>query len=148
MNRGRSISNGSLYLVTSFTRCTHWGIAVFNRPCNPGQGLTFVNTPFGWKGSRGFTTKVSDTNKGDTPNQCVFLRGYKIMIRQDIFDNLCNDQPRGSGPAMPFSASQAGSISMTRQPATRIRGGGGTDFTSKILTGKKRLSYTPISTHL
>ncbi|KIL58032.1 hypothetical protein M378DRAFT_61149, partial [Amanita muscaria Koide BX008] len=27
--RGRSISNGSLYLVTSFTKCTQWGIAVF-----------------------------------------------------------------------------------------------------------------------
>ncbi|KIL57831.1 hypothetical protein M378DRAFT_62494, partial [Amanita muscaria Koide BX008] len=27
--RGRSISNGSLYLVTSFTKCTQWGIAIF-----------------------------------------------------------------------------------------------------------------------
>ncbi|KAM6499831.1 hypothetical protein JOM56_005339, partial [Amanita muscaria] len=109
MNRGREISNGSLYLITSSTRCTRWGIAVFNRRCNPGHGLTFVNAPFGWKGSKGFTTKVADTNKGDTSNQCVFLRGYKIMIRQDIFDNLCNDQPsRGSDPAMPSSSPQAG----------------------------------------
>ncbi|KIL63088.1 hypothetical protein M378DRAFT_164975 [Amanita muscaria Koide BX008] len=146
MNRGRNISNGSLYLVTSFTKCIHWGIAVFNRPCNPGQGLTFVNTPFGWKGSRGFTTKVSDTDKRDIPNQCVFLRGYKIMVRQDIFDNLGNDQPRGSGSAMPFSSSQAGSISMTRQPATRLRGGGGTDFMSKILTGKNLFDRTTTPT--
>ncbi|KAM6497643.1 hypothetical protein JOM56_005591, partial [Amanita muscaria] len=29
MDRGRSIPNGSLYLVTSFTKCTRWGIAVF-----------------------------------------------------------------------------------------------------------------------
>ncbi|KIL56377.1 hypothetical protein M378DRAFT_89436, partial [Amanita muscaria Koide BX008] len=28
-SRGRSISNGSLYLVTSFTKSTQWGIAVF-----------------------------------------------------------------------------------------------------------------------
>ncbi|KIL61146.1 hypothetical protein M378DRAFT_55876, partial [Amanita muscaria Koide BX008] len=26
--RGRDISNGSLYLVTSFTKCTQWGLAV------------------------------------------------------------------------------------------------------------------------
>ncbi|KIL61204.1 hypothetical protein M378DRAFT_63797, partial [Amanita muscaria Koide BX008] len=29
MIRGRSISNGSLYLVTSFTKCSQWGIGVF-----------------------------------------------------------------------------------------------------------------------
>ncbi|KAM6497639.1 hypothetical protein JOM56_005587, partial [Amanita muscaria] len=29
MTRGRNISNGSLYLVTAFTKCTQWGIAVF-----------------------------------------------------------------------------------------------------------------------
>ncbi|KIL66047.1 hypothetical protein M378DRAFT_34266, partial [Amanita muscaria Koide BX008] len=29
MTRGRSISNGSLYLVTSSTKCAQWGIAVF-----------------------------------------------------------------------------------------------------------------------
>ncbi|KIL61206.1 hypothetical protein M378DRAFT_54634, partial [Amanita muscaria Koide BX008] len=29
MTRGRNISNGSLYLVTSVTKCSQWGIAVF-----------------------------------------------------------------------------------------------------------------------
>ncbi|KIL58911.1 hypothetical protein M378DRAFT_46242, partial [Amanita muscaria Koide BX008] len=29
MTRGRKISNGSLYLITSFTKCSQWGIAVF-----------------------------------------------------------------------------------------------------------------------
>ncbi|KAM6499200.1 hypothetical protein JOM56_004708 [Amanita muscaria] len=86
--RGRSISNGSLYLVTSFTKCTQWGIAVFDRPCDSGQALTFVSNPLGWKGLGALTTKVAYPNEGDTPNQCVFLRGYKIMIRQDIFDKL------------------------------------------------------------
>ncbi|KAM6502909.1 hypothetical protein JOM56_002886 [Amanita muscaria] len=111
--RGRSISNGSLYLVTSFTKCTQWGIAVFDRPCGPGKALTFASNPLGWNGSGALFTKVSE---GDTRNQCVFLRGYKIMIRQDIFDK----HP-------------------TRQLASRIRGGGGTGFTSKIkkiLTGE------------
>ncbi|KIL58041.1 hypothetical protein M378DRAFT_346021 [Amanita muscaria Koide BX008] len=115
MSRGRSISNVSLYLITSFTKCAQWGIGVFDRPCDPGQGLRFVSSPFGWKGSSGAAiTKVADPKQGDTANQCVFLRGYKIMIRQDIFDKL-----------------------PTRQLATRIRGGGGTGFSSRI---KKILS--------
>ncbi|KIL65582.1 hypothetical protein M378DRAFT_161892 [Amanita muscaria Koide BX008] len=136
MNRGRSISNGSLYLITSFTKCSQWGIAVFDRPCASGQGLKFDkkrSLPFGkptskyhWKGSRTFHTKVSVPDQGNAANQCVFVRGYKIMIRQDIFDNLCKDQPR-SDSAIPSSSSQAGSSSMTRQRATRIRGGGGPD---------------------
>ncbi|KAM6501690.1 hypothetical protein JOM56_001667 [Amanita muscaria] len=123
--RRRGISNGSLYLVTSFTKCTQWGIALFDRPCNQGEGLTFVTSPLGWETSGCFITKVADTNQGDTPNQCVFLRGYKIMIRQNIFDNL-----------------------PTRQRATRIRGGGGTGFASrikKILTGKGPSTRTTVT---
>ncbi|KIL66405.1 hypothetical protein M378DRAFT_160860 [Amanita muscaria Koide BX008] len=140
MTRNRKISNGSLYLITSFTKCAQWGIAVFDRKCAPGQGLKFdkkYSLPFGklsakyhWKGSRAFPTKLANPNQGDAPNQCVFLRGYKIMIRRDIFDDLCNDQPHGSGPAMSSSSPQAGSsnpIRVTRHRAWRIRGGGGTD---------------------
>ncbi|KIL62121.1 hypothetical protein M378DRAFT_805542 [Amanita muscaria Koide BX008] len=51
MNRGRDISNGSLYLITSVTKCAQWGIAVFDRPCTPGQGLKFDkkrSLPFGF----------------------------------------------------------------------------------------------------
>ena len=33
MTRGREIQNGSLYLITSFTKCAQWGIAVFDRQC-------------------------------------------------------------------------------------------------------------------
>ena len=130
MTRGRKISNGSLYLITSSTKCTQWGIAVFDRPCTPGQGLRFDkkrSLPFGkstskyhWKGSHAFPAKVSNLNQGDAPNQCVFLRGYKIMIRQDIFDNICNDQPDP--------------VNIKRQRATRIRGGAGPDPTLNTLT--------------
>ncbi|KIL58185.1 hypothetical protein M378DRAFT_338666 [Amanita muscaria Koide BX008] len=155
MTQGRKISNGSLYLITSVTKCAQWGIAVFDRTCAPGQGLRFdkkLSLPFGkstskyhWKGSRTIPTKVSNLNNENAPNQCVFLRGYKIMIRKDIFDKLCNDQPHGSDPAIPSSSSQAGSISTTRQPATRIRGGGGSDPMSKRLTDGGLLSWTKMS---
>ncbi|KAM6499883.1 hypothetical protein JOM56_005391 [Amanita muscaria] len=100
----------------------------------------------GRESSRTFPTKVSDPNQGDAPNQCTFLRGYKIMIRQDIFDHLCNDQHRGTDPAMHSSSSQAGSIRLTRERATRIRGGGGYDPISKRLTDGSLLSWTRMST--
>ncbi|KIL64639.1 hypothetical protein M378DRAFT_78092, partial [Amanita muscaria Koide BX008] len=32
VTQGRDTPNGSLYLVTSCIKCTHWGIAVFDRP--------------------------------------------------------------------------------------------------------------------
>ncbi|KIL60440.1 hypothetical protein M378DRAFT_921522 [Amanita muscaria Koide BX008] len=120
--RGRSISNGSLYLVTAFTRCAQWGIAVFDRPCDPGEGLTFVSHRLGWTGSSAFPIRVADPDQGDIFNQCVFLRGYKIMIRPDIFDKL-----------------------PTRQRAQRLRGGGGTDILSrmkKTLIGESPLTRT------
>ncbi|KAM6499187.1 hypothetical protein JOM56_004695 [Amanita muscaria] len=66
--RGRSISNGSLYLVTAFTKCAQWGIAVFDRPCHPGQGLTFVSHPLGWTGSSVFPIRVANPNQGNIPN--------------------------------------------------------------------------------
>ncbi|KIL65323.1 hypothetical protein M378DRAFT_77063 [Amanita muscaria Koide BX008] len=104
--RGRDILNGSLYLVTSCTKCTQWGTAVFDRPCTPRDGLRFVQSgglfrnsgsKYSWKGSSTLTTKVApcpDSNHGDSLNQCVFVQGYKIMLRQDIFDDLMNDQLR------------------------------------------------------
>ncbi|KIL62142.1 hypothetical protein M378DRAFT_166125 [Amanita muscaria Koide BX008] len=157
MNRGRGISNGSLYLITSVTKSAQWGIAVFDRPCAPGQGLKFDKKSFlhfgkstskyRWKGSDTFPTKVSNPDQGDAANQCVFVRGYKIMIRQDIFDNLCNDQARSrSNSAIPSSSPQAGSSTMTRQRATRIRGGAGPDPAVSRLTGAGLFSRTTRTT--
>ncbi|KIL63942.1 hypothetical protein M378DRAFT_163905 [Amanita muscaria Koide BX008] len=150
MTRGRKISNGSLYLITSSTKCTQWGTAVFDRTCASGQGLNFdkkKSRPVGktpakyqWKGSRAFPTKVFDPIKGSTPNQCVFLGGYKITIRQDIFDNLYSDQLRGSNPAMRSSSLQAGSST------TRSSGGRGNDPMSKTLTGGGLFSPITMST--
>ncbi|KIL56385.1 hypothetical protein M378DRAFT_524170 [Amanita muscaria Koide BX008] len=137
---GRSISNGSLYLVTSFTKCTRqWGIAVFHRSCDPGQGLRFGrklcflcfnSTPkYRWKGSSVFVTKVARPNQKDALNQCVLLRGYKIMIRADIFDKLCNNQPPKFDTAILSPSPQAGNGDLTQrqQQATHITGGGVTD---------------------
>ncbi|KAM6491358.1 hypothetical protein JOM56_013132 [Amanita muscaria] len=103
--RGEDVLNGSLRVVTSCTKCTQWGIAVFDRPCTPQDSLRFVQNKglfrdsglkYSWKGSSTFTTKVAPSpgsNEGDSLNQCVFFQGYKVKVREDIFNNLCNDLP-------------------------------------------------------
>ncbi|KAM6496175.1 hypothetical protein JOM56_008881 [Amanita muscaria] len=66
MTRNRKISNGSLYLITSFTKCTQWGIAVFDRQCAPGQGLRFTTVirHRAWRIRGGGGTDPGDPNIG------------------------------------------------------------------------------------
>ncbi|KIL64818.1 hypothetical protein M378DRAFT_162670 [Amanita muscaria Koide BX008] len=106
MTQGRDITNGSLYLVTSSTKCTHWGIAVVERPDPSRGGLRFVHNnrffrdqtrKYHWKGSSTFTTMSTpalDPDHGIALNQCVFLRGFKIKLRGDIWDDLINERRR------------------------------------------------------
>ncbi|KIL56457.1 hypothetical protein M378DRAFT_468977 [Amanita muscaria Koide BX008] len=110
LTRRRDAQNGSLYIVTSCIKCTDWGIAVFDRPSYPQDYLRFItneeNQPgqskYRWKGSGAYMPKVA-LNRGDAgfndvdgPNQCVFLRGYKIMLRKDIWKNIMNRQFAGT----------------------------------------------------
>ncbi|KIL70871.1 hypothetical protein M378DRAFT_66153 [Amanita muscaria Koide BX008] len=111
MNRHRDTPNGSLYLVTSCIKCTHWGIAVFDRPSASQDYLQFVDNEVltitnqnlhlrhHWSGSGAFITKVtrdSDIPDDDGPNQCIFLRGYKIMLRKDVWDNAVDPHSTGT----------------------------------------------------
>ncbi|KIL57512.1 hypothetical protein M378DRAFT_87818 [Amanita muscaria Koide BX008] len=106
LNMGRDAQNGSLYLVTTCIKCTDWGIAVFERPSAPDclrfiidEGLAEQNHPkYSWEGLGAFITRVTPnpnnlgSNDGNILNQCVFLRGYKIELRKDIWDNLESSQ--------------------------------------------------------
>ena len=96
LNAGMDVSNGSLYFVTECTKSTDWGIAVFYARSTPDDRLQFIfnQESYQWKrrgkvearvGSK--STDKFDCDTGE-PNQCVFLRGYKIMLRQDIWDQL------------------------------------------------------------
>jgi hypothetical protein len=114
VTRGRDAPNGSLYLVTSCIKCTHWGIAVFDRPSASQDYLQFVEnealattdqnlcSKYDWKGSGAFIAKVAidsdipDSRDGDNSNQCVFLRGYKIMLRKDVWDNAIDPYSTGT----------------------------------------------------
>ena len=94
---GRDISNGSLYLITECTKSMNWGISVFyaNPTANNDHRLIFDKESCRWEFDRGKVDarvgpKPTDItlSDNDEPNQCVFLRGFKIMLRPDIWDKL------------------------------------------------------------
>jgi hypothetical protein len=97
LNAGMDVSNGSLYFVTECTKSTDWGIAVFYAQSMPYDHLQFIfdQESYQWRRRGGKVearvgSKSTDNFDSDTeePNQCVFLRGYKIMLRQDVWDQL------------------------------------------------------------
>lgn len=126
---GRDISNGSLYLVTECTKSTNWGISVFygNTKANNDRHLMFDKGSCRWEIYRdkvdarvGPKPRDIIHSDNDEPNQCVFLRGIKIMLRPDIWDGLngiidvrCQD---GESSDPPFTRT-------TRSSSHQISGG-------------------------
>ncbi|KAM6493120.1 hypothetical protein JOM56_011254 [Amanita muscaria] len=49
---------------------------------------------------------IPDSRDGDNSNQCVFLRGYKIMLRKDVWDNAVDPHSTAT-PHMPSSSSSS-----------------------------------------
>ena len=96
LNEGRDISNGSLYFVTECIKSVNWGIAVFYAHSVTGEYLRviFDEGSCRWDPGDKVEARVGPKPKdifvsGDEePNQCVFLRGFKIMLRPDIWDRL------------------------------------------------------------
>lgn len=92
LDEGRDISNGSLYFVTKCVKSVNWGTAVFFARPIAGDylRLVFSHDSCQWH----YCGKV-DPREGpniipsdNEPNQCVFLSGYKVMLRQDIWNKL------------------------------------------------------------
>ena len=115
LNAGMDVSNGSLYFVTECTKSMDWGIAVFYARSTPDDHLQYIfdQESYRWKcrgkvearvGSKSDHKFDCDTEE---PNQCVFLRGYKIMLRQDIWDQL-------TGPIVVTSEDGQSSSSISR----------------------------------
>ena len=97
LNDGIDISNGSVYLVTECTKSTDWGIAVFYARSRANHNLRFIADGESYKwdyrgnveariGSQ--STDTMTVSDGWEPNQCIFLRGYKIMLRPDLWEKL------------------------------------------------------------
>ena len=96
MNKGMDNANGSLYLVTECIKSINWGISVFYAlpTANTSLRFTFNEGLCRWyfrghiEARAGPEPKDIIVTDDEEPNQCVFLRGYKIMLRPDIWDKL------------------------------------------------------------
>jgi len=96
LDNGMDNANGSIYLVTECIKSTNWGISVFYAlpTANTSLRFTFNEGLCRWYSRGKIEAKAGPEPKDVTvtddeePNQCVFLRGYKIMLRPDIWDKL------------------------------------------------------------
>ncbi|KAF8335282.1 hypothetical protein F5887DRAFT_614491 [Amanita rubescens] len=161
---GREVPNGSLYFVTDCIKSVNWGIATFYAPSTAYDDLhlVFDETSCRWEfrgkveareGPRPMDVIVAD---GEEPNQCVFLRGYKIMLQQHIWDKLWNavavesQGGESSSPSIRDSQSHGTSGGRTDLSHQRSSDGGNTmhmDPTSRITTyqASQLTTHTPES---
>ena len=94
---GREASNGSLYLVSGCDKSTTWGVASIS--CASGTdalSLKFAavqlveasaTREYSWETYCPATVRVGPKVYGDVEhphNQCVFLRGFKIMVQEGL----------------------------------------------------------------
>jgi hypothetical protein len=113
-NRSRDVPNGSLYLVTGCIKTGNWGIgALYGQPAETDY-LEFTSggqpqqRTYSWKKSGPIAGKVGPTSTdiimGDReePNQCVFLRGYKISLGRKLWKNL-----KGKALSVPSNREQS-----------------------------------------
>ncbi|KIL61566.1 hypothetical protein M378DRAFT_13388 [Amanita muscaria Koide BX008] len=136
VTRERSASNGSLCLVTGSVKSDVWGVAVFDRPSNSEDYLRFIvdeapthNSPqsrYKWEQSGSVISNVGpskpNSNK-EEPDQCIFLRGLRIMLRQDRWDALTQSPSQPSPPELhlPPTASGSGEGNVIKNSATQDR---------------------------
>ena len=124
LHNGRRSSNGSLYLVTECTKSRNWGISVFYALPTPDTSLHFtLDEGLCWWDSWGNIEAKAGPEPGDIivthddePNQCVFLRGYKILLRPDIWDKLrsaVDVTSQAGGFSAPPSATTSHSINQS-----------------------------------
>jgi hypothetical protein len=139
LNKGRDVTNGSLYFVTDCIKSVNWGIATFY--ASPGANdylhLVFDERSCRWEclgkveardGPRSTDIATSD---GGEPNQCVFLRGYKIMLQPHVWDKLRSATAVGSrggessSPSTRDSQSHGTSGTSRTEPSHQGSGDGG-----------------------
>jgi hypothetical protein len=96
LNKGMDISNGSVYFITECTKSVNWGIAVFYARQRASNNIRFIidGESYCWDSRGKVEARVGPestditVSDGGVPNQCVFLRGYKVMLRSDIWKKL------------------------------------------------------------
>jgi hypothetical protein len=129
LEEGCDISNGSLYFVTECIKSVNWCLAVFNDPKAHHHLRFIVNDGSCWWDEQGNVDVKVEARVGpdpeditdEEPNQCVFLRGYKITLRPDIWNKLKNSVAFSSTRAARHSPSQGKSGSQLHQSSDKLK---------------------------
>ncbi len=128
VDRGRVAPNGSLYLITGCIKTKSWSIATFHGRPDDSNCLQFDADGRPRRPRYGWTAKISPNAHGaitEEPNQCVFLRGYKISLSQKNWKELeekiaasaSQSERSGIPPTKLTSINQEGSRSQDNQSA-------------------------------
>ncbi|KAF8997765.1 hypothetical protein BDQ17DRAFT_845341 [Cyathus striatus] len=107
---GLELDRHSLYLVTGCMKSKTWGIATFGNAVRErdsilliGKSSNIIGTPYMWKQSGEATTfrigptldpgiTTGNEPPADTENQCLFLRGFKIALSNELWNSVL-DRP-------------------------------------------------------
>jgi hypothetical protein len=92
------VRNGSLYLITGMDRAFSYGVASFSDPsgCPDTMSASFLTigddtSPIGrsysWYTQDPIDRRTGRSKEG-TKNQCVFIRGFKIALKESVFAGL------------------------------------------------------------
>jgi hypothetical protein len=98
----RGVANGSLYFVTGCDKASSWGVASFSNTSTEGEvSLTFKNAQVGgggvsfeWQWETYSPAAVrtgpelAEGERNPHQNQCVFIRGYKVAVRDNPIAKL------------------------------------------------------------
>ncbi|KAJ7033194.1 G-protein alpha subunit-domain-containing protein [Mycena alexandri] len=88
---GRMVENGSIYLITGVDKAASWGVACFSQDTSDGDVslelkasmVASGNIKYSWTSTE--ISPIAARAGPDEPgnlNQAVFLRGYKVMLRE------------------------------------------------------------------
>jgi hypothetical protein len=109
---GRDAPDGSLYLVTGCDKSSSWGTVSFSDIAEEnGFSLMFTSAGIGeaeatcrssWVNQSPATVRTGPGDCSDKQNQCVFIRGFKISVRDS-----------------PLAAKLLGSVKLTSMPASK-----------------------------
>jgi hypothetical protein len=90
----RMVSDDSLYLVTGLDKTSSWGVAsISNLVEKTAFSLTVTATDdtsipatrrYAWDRTGQVTARAGPRHQARYENQCIFIRGYKISVREDL----------------------------------------------------------------
>jgi hypothetical protein len=140
VTREMEVANGSLYLVTGCDKASSWGVASFSNESRDGQvSLKFValqaasgKVSWDWECEAFSSVSIRSGPKRvneDEPrpqNQCVFIRGFRVMIREGPFAALGGTvkvEPVGIPDTTPRSRFKGPSFLFVRTPKSPLFGG-------------------------